>query len=63
MACHLFMHRLATGHPHLQFGMMPGVTEEATHPIGWLNWQALWGIPTSDFDNKREFVVTESPGF
>jgi hypothetical protein len=62
MACHLFTHRLATSHPHLQFGMMQGVTEEANHHIGWLNWQALWGVQASDLDSKREFVVRESLG-
>jgi hypothetical protein len=62
MACHLFTHRLATSHPHLQFGMIQDVTEESNHHIGWLNWQALWGVQTSDVDNKREFVVTESLG-
>jgi hypothetical protein len=62
MACHLFTHRLATSHPHLQFGMIQDVTEESNHHIGWLNWQALWGVQTSDVDNKREFVVTEPLG-
>jgi hypothetical protein len=63
MACHLFTHRLAMSHPHLQFGMMPGLTEDANHHTGWLNWQALWDVQTSDIDSKREFVVTESFGF
>jgi hypothetical protein len=61
MACHLFTHRLAASHPHLQFGMMPGVTEEAqANHLGGFNWKAFWGVPPSDIDGKREFVVTES---
>ena len=66
MACHLFTHRLATRHPHLQFGIMQGVTEETpstahlNHHVSWLNWQDFWGVH-SDVDDKREFVVTESP--
>ncbi|KAH9963244.1 hypothetical protein BC827DRAFT_1194320 [Russula dissimulans] len=68
MACHLFTHRLATSHPHLQFGLMQGASEEAqsaTHSsyrFSWHDWQAFWGVLSSDFDNKREFVVTESGG-
>ncbi|KAN0124499.1 hypothetical protein V8E52_002148 [Russula decolorans] len=63
MACHLFTHRLAASHPHLQFGMMPGVTEEAqANHLGGFNWKAFWGVQTSDIDGKREFFVTESPG-
>jgi len=64
MACHLFTHRLATRHPHLQFGIAQSVTEEtpsAVHPnphMSWLNWQDFWGVH-SDMDDKREFVVTE----
>ncbi|KAH9045738.1 hypothetical protein EDB85DRAFT_2270577 [Lactarius pseudohatsudake] len=63
MACHLLTHRLATSHSHLQFGTMQGVTEEVQsgpHPSShthWFDWQAIWGIPTSDLDGKREFVV------
>ena len=61
MACHLLTHRLATSHSHLQFGAMQGVTEEAhSHPgphMSWFDWQAIWGIRTSDMDSKREFVV------
>lgn len=68
MACHLFTHRLATSHPHLQFGITQGVAEEAqsaahsNHYIGWLDWQAFWGLQTSDLDSKREFVVAEPLG-
>jgi hypothetical protein len=64
MACHLFTHRLATNHPHLQFGVID-IAEEAqttahtSHHMNWLNWQDFWGIQTSDLDDKREFVVTE----
>jgi hypothetical protein len=67
MACHLFTHRLAASHPHLQFGMMQGAAEEpqsaahASHHISWLDWE-FWGVQTSDLDDKREFVVTESLG-
>ncbi len=62
MACHLFTHRLAASHPHLQFDIMPGVTDKAqANHIGWFNWNAFWGDQTSDIDGKREFVVTESP--
>ena len=63
MACHLLTHRLATSHSHLQFGAMQGVTEEAqshSHPSAYtplFDWQAIWGIRTSDLDGKREFVV------
>ena len=65
MACHLFTHRLATRHPHLQFGIVQSVTEEtpsvahSDHHISWLNWQDFWGVH-SDVDDKREFVVAES---
>jgi hypothetical protein len=67
MACHLFTHRLAASHPHLQFSMVKGVTGEAqaaAHPnhISWFDWQAFWGVKTSDMDGKREFVVAESLG-
>ena len=50
MACHLFTHRLAASHPHLQFGMMPGVAEEAqANHIGGFNWKAFGvsRLPTS----------------
>ena len=61
MACHLLTHRLATSHSHLQFGAMQGVTEEAqSHSHAYtplFDWQAIWGIRTSDLDGKREFVV------
>ncbi|KAN0140047.1 hypothetical protein V8E53_001943 [Lactarius tabidus] len=66
MACHLLTHRLATSHSHLQFGAMQGVPKEPpTHihpgpPVPWFDWQAIWGIRTSDMDGKREFVVTEA---
>jgi hypothetical protein len=63
MACHLLTHRLATSHSHLQFGTMQGVTEESNiHPSPYMplfDWQAIWGIRTSDLDGKREFVVAE----
>jgi hypothetical protein len=68
MAGHLFTHRLATRHPHLQFGMMEGATEggqpvvHSNHRISWLDWKVFWGLQTSDFDDKREFVVRESLG-
>jgi hypothetical protein len=65
MACHLFTHRLAASRPHLQFGIMQGVTEEAqsaaSNHISWLDWQDFWGVQASDFDGKREFVVAEPP--
>src|SRR5258707_12217799 len=58
MACHLFTHRLAASHPHLQFAMMPGVSEEAqVNHIGWLNWKAFLGVHLPDIDGKAEFVV------
>jgi hypothetical protein len=62
MGCHLFTHRLAASHPHLQFSMVHGATGEAqaaAHPnhISWFDWQAFWGVKTSDIDGKREFVV------
>jgi hypothetical protein len=61
MACHLFTHRLAASRPHLQFGMMQGVTEDApSNRISWFDWQAFWGAQTSDIDGKREFVVAGS---
>jgi len=66
MACHLLTHRLATSHSHLQFGTMQGVTEEAQSNstpspyTPWFDWQAIWGIPISDLDGKREFVVAEA---
>jgi hypothetical protein len=61
MACHLFTHRLAASHPHLQFGMMQGVTEEAqANHLGGFDWNAFWGVQNSDIDGKRDFVVTES---
>ena len=62
MACHLFTHRLAASHPHLQFGMMPGVAEgaQANH-FGGFNWKAFWGVQTFDIDGKREFVVADWP--
>jgi hypothetical protein len=61
MAFHLFTHRLAASHPHLQFGMMPGVPEEAqVNHLGGFDWNAFWGVQTSDIDGKREFVVTDS---
>jgi hypothetical protein len=61
MACHLFTHRLFASHPHLQFGMMPGVPEEAQpNHLGGFNWEAFWGVHASDIDGKREFVVTQS---
>jgi hypothetical protein len=62
MACHLFTHRLAASHPHLRFGMMQGVTEDAPPAahISWFDWQAFWGVQTSDIDGKREFVVAQS---
>ena len=25
----------------------------------WFDWQAIWGIRTSDLDGKREFVIAE----
>jgi hypothetical protein len=62
MAFHLFTHRLAASHPHLQFDMMPGVTGEAqANHLGGFDWKAFWGVQTFDIDGKREFVVTESP--
>jgi hypothetical protein len=65
MACHLFTHRLATRHPHLQFGPLQGISEvqPGAHPghhMSWFDWQAFWGAQTSDLDGKREFVVAES---
>src|ERR1700755_3236855 len=61
MACHLFTHRLAASHPHLQFSMMPGVTGEAqVNHFGGFDWNAFWGFQTSDIDGKRDFVVTGS---
>jgi len=58
LACHLFTHRLAASRPHLQFGMMQGVTEEApSNRISWFDWNAFWGDQISDIDGKREFVV------
>ena len=63
MVYHLLTHRLATSHSHLQFGAMQGVTEEPqahSHPgphMPWFDWQAIWGIHTSDMDSKHEFVV------
>ncbi|KAI9512716.1 hypothetical protein F5148DRAFT_1161033 [Russula earlei] len=67
MACHLFTHRLATSHPHLQFGLMQGEEEaqsaaHSKHHISWHDWQAFWGAHISDSDTKREFVVAESDG-
>jgi hypothetical protein len=60
MACHLFTHRLATGHPHLQFGSLHGISEaQPGHHMSWFDWQALWGGKISDSDGKREFVVAE----
>ncbi|KAI0254219.1 hypothetical protein BJV78DRAFT_1186273 [Lactifluus subvellereus] len=65
MACHLFTHRLAASHPHLQFGAVQGISEAQPdarpgHHMSWFDWQPLWGAQTSDLDDKREFVVTES---
>lgn len=65
MACHLFTHRLAASRPHLQFGIMQGVTEEAqsaaSNHINWFDWQDFWGVHDSDTDGKREFVVADWP--
>jgi hypothetical protein len=64
MACHLFTHRLATSHPHLQFGPLHGISEAQAdghpgHHMSWFDWQAFWGGQISDLDGKREFVVAE----
>jgi hypothetical protein len=61
MACHLFTHRLATSHPHLQFGAMQGISDaqSGAHPSHWFDWQSLWGAQTFDWDDKREFVIAE----
>ncbi|KAI0269311.1 hypothetical protein BC834DRAFT_967938 [Gloeopeniophorella convolvens] len=62
MACHLFTHRLATS-PHLQFNSMQDFAghthSDAQSDHHWFDWQAFWGLATSDLDSKREFVVTE----
>ncbi|KAI0301866.1 hypothetical protein B0F90DRAFT_256610 [Multifurca ochricompacta] len=65
MACHLFTHRLATSHPHLQFGTIQDIPDQAqsdahqNHHMSWFNWQSFWGVQTFDLDGKREFVVAE----
>jgi len=64
----MFTHRIATSHPHLQFGLVQGVSGEvqsaaqSSNRFSWHDWQSFWGVQSSDFDSKREFVVTELGG-
>ncbi|VDC04064.1 unnamed protein product [Peniophora sp. CBMAI 1063] len=73
MAAHLFAHRLATRHPHLQFDAGPASISSAdiaalaplehTHRLGhghgggWFDWRALWD--ESEPVERQDFVVTE----
>ncbi|KZV75116.1 hypothetical protein PENSPDRAFT_571905 [Peniophora sp. CONT] len=72
MAAHLFAHRLATRHPHLQFDSAPASISSADiaalapfdhshgighgHGHGWFDWRGFWDESEAV---EREFVVTE----
>lgn len=73
MAAHLFAHRLATRHPHLQFDSAPASISSADiaalapleqshgtghgHGTGWFDLRGIWD--ESEPVGRHEFVVTE----